>query len=193
MLDHAETRSEISALEQLYIRWYRELGLSYNLTDGGEGGLVNITEETRAKLRGRPSANKGKKASPELRAKLSAAHMGQTRGPMSEEHKQKLAEGISGAWTPERKAAFAESKRGNKNFEGRSHSEEAKQKIADAHKGDKNGMFGKPTSDAQKAAASAAWKGKSRAPFTEEHKQKIREARAKQDMSSRRKEQNVSH
>lgn len=52
------------------------------------------SESMRQKLRqlylGKPSPNLGRKASPELRAKLSAAHMGQKRGPMPEATKEKL-------------------------------------------------------------------------------------------------------
>lgn len=197
-----ETREECNEAEKFYIAWYKSIGLAYNLTGGGEGLFnpdASVREKIAAKKRGKKASeatrqkirdriarnghpNKGKKASEETRKRLSESHMGQSR-PCAPETRQKMSESISKAWTPERKAAFAESKRGNKNFEGRTHSEEAKQKIADAHKGEKNGMFGKPTSEAQKEACSKRWKGVKRGPMSEETKQKLREARAAQVMA----------
>jgi len=57
------------ALERRYIHWYgrKDLGtgILLNRTDGGEG-VVNASPETRAKI---SAANKGKKDSPETRAK----------------------------------------------------------------------------------------------------------------------------
>lgn len=98
----------------------------------------------------------------------------------TKEHSENIAKGVAAAWTPERRAEQAERKRGNKNFEGRTHSEEAKEKNRQSKLGENNPMYGKPTSDNQKEAASKRWKGVKRGPMSEETKQKLREARALQ-------------
>lgn len=143
VLDEFPTRAECDEAEKLYIAWYKQLGIAYNICDGGEGtcGL-----------------------------------------PRTPEHQAKIVESGRKTWTPERREHLASLKRGNKYFEGKSHSEETKQVMSESRKGELNPHYGKATSVKQKQAASATWKGKQRGPFTEEHKQKIREARQKQVM-----------
>lgn len=60
------------------IRYYKGLGISYNITDGGEGNLgYKATAESKAKiskaLKGRPSKLRGTKRSNEVRLKISIA------------------------------------------------------------------------------------------------------------------------
>lgn len=148
------TQEEADEIEQLYVKWYRGIGLSYNCDGGGKGS---------------------RDPSPEMRKKMSESHMGQSR-PCAPETRQKMSESISRAWTPERKAAFAESRKNNQFNLGRKHSDEIRRKMSDVKKGEANPMFGKPASEAQKQAASARWKGAKRSPFTDGHKQKLREA-----------------
>ena len=91
------------ALERRYLLWYgrKDLGTGIlrNMTDGGDG-CWNPSLETRAKL---SAVNKGKKLSPDHRAKVSAAkkgennsfygkkHSPETRAKMSAAHKKRNA------------------------------------------------------------------------------------------------------
>jgi hypothetical protein len=77
------------------------------------------TEETKEKLRlarlGKSSWNKGKKMSIESRQKLSLAKKGKKRGPLSEEHKNKIKEALKKVKrTPEHQAAINASLKGKK-------------------------------------------------------------------------------
>lgn len=114
------TAAEAKLAEMYYIAGFktnlRRVGhWGYNLTDGGEG-IVGFThdDETKARigaakrgkpspLRGRPKDpkaiaktavfNRGRKFTPEHRARLSAAKLGKKqakRGPLSEEHKESI-------------------------------------------------------------------------------------------------------
>lgn len=90
------------SLEIDLIRHYKNLGISYNITDGGDGALNREwTEEMRAKLR---NSRLGKKASEETKKKQSETHKGllaKEKHPMwgkhhSEETKQKMSKSRSG-------------------------------------------------------------------------------------------------
>lgn len=72
-------------LEQAYIKYYKEQGRSYNITDGGEGTLgVTIPEAQRLKISASlkeyyqqfGSPNKGRVLSEEHKKKLSYSHKG---------------------------------------------------------------------------------------------------------------------
>lgn len=77
--------------ERRWIARFREDGLDLlNLTDGGDGvsGYVftpELIEKSVAARRGRPSKLKGKKATPEARAKMSASHKSRVRTPQEME------------------------------------------------------------------------------------------------------------
>lgn len=59
------TKSEANAEETKWIAHFKEMGLSYNVSNGGDGNSRKMTEETKAKI--------------------SAAHKGKKRGPHSKE------------------------------------------------------------------------------------------------------------
>lgn len=113
------SKSEADYAEKYLIRWYKIHGLSYNITDGGEGccGIHRVfSEEERRKISERVSKNppmKGKKHTPEAIAKIIAANRNRQ-------------------YTPEQKAAMAE--RARLYNTGRTHSEESKKKMSDYRK-----------------------------------------------------------
>lgn len=70
------TKSQAIFLEKKYIAIYKALGISYNLTDGGEGvsGVVRVLTPTwRAKI---SQAHKGKHHTSETRRKMSESRKG---------------------------------------------------------------------------------------------------------------------
>lgn len=72
------TKSQACEKEIELIKYYKDLGVSYNITDGGEGNLgYRATTESKDKiskaLKGRPSRLKGTKRSNEVRLKISIA------------------------------------------------------------------------------------------------------------------------
>lgn len=90
----------------------------------------------------------------------SNAHKGKK---FSEEHKNKISES-------------------NK---GRIISEETKQKISEKNSGENNGMYGKPQSLESRQQMSKFQSEREREPLSDEHKEKIKAARAKQNMKFR--------
>jgi group I intron endonuclease len=178
-----ETKEAVNDAERFFIRWFRGCGLSYNCTGGGEG-LCDITEETRAKLRGRPGFWLGKKRDEATREKFRQAKLGKKQDP---EHIANRAAALREAWkvrgiTDDEREQRRQANLGNQNFKGKAHSEETKQKLSEARKGEGNPMFGRQSTDAQKQAASRTWKGVKRGPMSEETKAKLREARSEQVM-----------
>ena len=91
ILDEHQTQEEVNKSETTYIRWYKSLGLCYNLTDGGEHPIQS--EETKRKI---GDSNRNKVRSEETKKKLSEAHQGPKPWllgkPKSEETKKKLSE-----------------------------------------------------------------------------------------------------
>ena len=131
------------AIERRLIKWYgrKDLGTGIlrNQTNGGDGG---------------PGAKKGTFLSTEIREKISKAHLGIKRKPMSEESKKKLSDSLKGKnvgkiRTQEQRQAMSERQKGRK---GTTCTQETKQKLREINL------------------------GKHKAPFTEEHKQKIANA-----------------
>lgn len=82
--------NEADFWEREYIQNYRERGFRLtNFSDGGEAPMrgKKHSPETRAKMR---AARLGKKMSPEARAKMSAAGLGRKRPPFSLETRAKM-------------------------------------------------------------------------------------------------------
>lgn len=65
---HNLTKEEADYYERRFIKYYKELGLSYNVAAGGEGGSGVKSVETRLKI---STANKGKTHSKESKQKMS--------------------------------------------------------------------------------------------------------------------------
>lgn len=108
-------------------------GVLYNFTDGGEGASGCMpSAETRAKI---GDIHRGKKYSPETRAKMSAAKR------MPEAREKARASGLGKPLPPETRAKMSAAKRGNKyslgnkNRLGKSHTPETKAKMSVAHLG----------------------------------------------------------
>ena len=77
LLHKGLSKKEACKLEQKYIMEYKSQGLSYNITDGGEGIWgFHFSEEQREKLR---KSNRGKKQTPETVAKRVAKNTGKKR------------------------------------------------------------------------------------------------------------------
>ncbi len=165
-IDVASSQEELDKKEQYWIKFYgtfnnKEKG--YNLTSGGEHNKL-YSDETRRKI---GLGNKGKIVSKEIRKKLSAIMKGKK---LTEEQKRKMSENNKG----ERNGMY-----------GKTHSEETKQKISKSCKGRivsddtrkllSNINKGKIVSKETRHKISQARLGKSNGPFTEEHKQKLRE------------------
>lgn len=182
------TKEEADATEIDLIAWYKELGLCYNHTKGGDGGntvtddnRLSVSEKTKARIAAQGHPMQGKHHTEEAKQKMRDARVGWKPSP---EHMAKVQEGLKAVGrTEEHRRKGGESKKGNTYWKGRSHSAETIQAMSEARMGEANPHYGKPTSEKQKAAASVTWKGVKRGPMSEETKQKLREARAKQVMA----------
>lgn len=85
------TKEEANLLESSLIKEYKELGMSYNITDGGEGALgYKHTEETRKKMSLR---NRGKKVPEHVKVMVSARFKDI---PLTDEHKIKISIALKG-------------------------------------------------------------------------------------------------
>lgn len=83
------TKEEACLLESTYISEYKKQGLSYNVTDGGEGRLgCKLSEEVINKIK---TAHKGKKQSAETVAKRVAKNIGKRR---TDEQKAKTSKPV---------------------------------------------------------------------------------------------------
>lgn len=110
---------------------------------------------------------------PELRDRISGKLRGVKKAPLSDSHREKIAEANRG------KKQSAETKRkrsvsmvGNTNSLGYKHSDESKAKISRALKGRK----GKPLSVEARRKISERQKGKPKPPFTAEHRANLSKA-----------------
>lgn len=101
---------------------------TYNLKIGGEGGI--FTEEIKAKM---SAAAKKRKATPETKAKISAAHKGNTYNigrKLSEEHRAKIVTALEGrvkSVETRLKLSIAQT--------GKKYSEKSKEKMRESAKG----------------------------------------------------------
>ncbi len=115
-------------------------GILHNRTDGGEGSSgVLQTEETKLK---RSNALKGRPRPDEVKNKIGEKNKGKTQ---SQEARDKIGN----------------IHKGNKYWVGKSHTEEAKQKMRDAKLGKSSHMKGKLHTEETKDKISASKKGKS--------------------------------
>lgn len=102
-------------LERKYIQQYRDLGISYNILDGGDGGFLlgsHLSDETKRKIGEKNRINMtGRKASPETRAKMSESQRKRYENWTDEErllYGEKVAKYASGyKWSEESKAEFS--------------------------------------------------------------------------------------
>ena len=157
-LCECDCKSELDHFEKAYIRWFKELGLCYNFTDGGEGTLGwrhpeevsratadknrgrKWTDEQKAKLVGRPSARKGVEVTADTREKMRQAKLGK---PAPHAAANALKMNAKREFTPEYRKKLSDANKGNQNFLGKSHSEEMKKTMSEARKGAGNPMFGR--------------------------------------------------
>ena len=85
------SKKEADLLETALIKEYKELGLSYNITDGGEGAPgYRHTKETRKKM---SAKSKGRKFPEHVKLMVSARFKGV---PFTEEHKLKISIALRG-------------------------------------------------------------------------------------------------
>ncbi len=127
--------------ERFYIGYFRFLGCRLTNLDAGGAVGKGRSDSTRVKLReissGRRAWNKGKKASPEARAKMSAAASARVRTPVSEETRQKLRVANTGkAITEEQRAKISKTLMGNIPWnKGRRLSQLHRNRLSASHKG----------------------------------------------------------
>lgn len=140
------TNTGALAIERRLIRWYGRLdkssGILRNQTDGGDGG---------------PGAKFGSILSQETKNKISKAHLGTKKGPMSEQSKKLLSESLVGK---------------NK---GKTRTEEQKRNMSLTMKNRINRPI---VSEETKLKISKTLTGKKRGPHSEKHKENMRKPRA---------------
>lgn len=85
---------ELSNKEKYYIKKYKDIGLAYNIHDGGDEGYnlgKHLSEETKRKIGEKNRINGlGRKASDNTKEKMSKSHTGMKYTPMSEEGKDNI-------------------------------------------------------------------------------------------------------
>lgn len=171
-------KKEINILteaEQHWMDYFKFIGAElYNMCPSAGSCLgYKHTQETRDKKKGQIPPNKGKKASPELKAKLSLAHMGRIDSRLGKVHSEETKKQISEKKTGIKLSEEHKEKIRQGNL-GRVCSEETKHKLSLAHKGRLGSRLGYKTSDETKAKMSLAQKGRI---CSEETKYRLRLAR----------------
>ena len=152
---------DIDKKEMYYIAKFRSEGHKLlNLTDGG-GGIANPSQATREKM---SKSATGKTQSKETRLKISIASKGRIK---SEETRKKISEARKGKQhSPEAKAKISVTSKAKVN------SIETRKKISEANIGKHTG----PNTQQWKDRIAAANTGKSRKPFSDEHRANISKA-----------------
>ncbi len=127
ILQECSDAQELCEAERNQIRLFRESGADLtNATAGGDGGCGPHTAESKAKiskaLSGRIRseqqrlriglANRGRKATPETLAKLSAIHKSRPRKPLSEDHRNKISAAKGGIPFRDQNGRIYETKKG---------------------------------------------------------------------------------
>lgn len=151
---------QLDEREKHYISIYRPKNMTYNMTDGGDGGLgYKHTDESKLKM---SKAHKGKKLTPEHIAKSAAANRG--RKPSPETIAKISAANKGRIRSPEHRAAVGNAHRGKKlsdeqiakmklSLKGRVFSQEHRDRIGLAHKG----RIHSPESIAKYAETRSEW------------------------------------
>lgn len=155
-----EAEADAFSHERLLIEQYRRAGVSLvNMTDGGEGqsGKV-ISAEQRAKL---SAALKGRK--PSEQAILASIAATAARGPMSALHRASISAAKKGGQTWNRGLTMTAEERLRRGWP-------AEKRVSAPRQGG-------PLSAEHRAKVSAALKGKPKAPFTEQHRARMSEAK----------------
>lgn len=145
----------------------------YNMTDGGEGNNGRSpSEEVRAKI---SQKLKGYKHSDETRARMSKAKKG---WKVPAEIRMKRSARMKGTHlSDETKAKLSAANMGRKpwNF-GKHTSKEVKAKISKSLMGKPGTFLGRKHTPETRSKITAAQLGKKRGPFSDDHKEKIRNA-----------------
>jgi group I intron endonuclease len=85
---------ELSDREKHYIKLYKDMGLAYNIHDGGNEGYnlgKHLSDETKRKIGEKNRINGiGRKASDGTKAKMSETHTGMKYAPMSEDGRKNI-------------------------------------------------------------------------------------------------------
>ena len=93
----AEWKSEKDGFihEKFLIECFGDLTDLCNLTEGGEGCSGYVwSDEQKAKLKNRTHFNLGKKTPEHVRKKIGLTQLGVSRGPFTQEHRQKISEAL---------------------------------------------------------------------------------------------------
>ena len=99
------TKIEADECEKYWIKYYKELNISYNVSNGGDGCSRKMSEETKKKI--------------------SEAHKGKKRGPHSKEWNENISKHRKGISNPPEAIQRAAEKR-----RGKPHSKESLEKIS---------------------------------------------------------------
>lgn len=114
---------KLNELEIYYIKEYKDIGLSYNIHDGGDGGVnlgKSLSEETKRKIGEKNRVNNlGRKASLETRSKMSKSQIARYEAWTDEDRVafgQKMSKVASGYhWSEESRKKFSERQKTNPN------------------------------------------------------------------------------
>lgn len=134
VLEYITDKEKLTEKEQFWLDYYQSYNpeFGYNICKEAESMRgFNCTEETKRKI---ALANKGRKCKPfteEHRKHLSEAMKGKNRKPKSEEFKIKVSNKLKGrVFSKEHKEKLSSNHSKSKNWLGKKHSEESKDKMS---------------------------------------------------------------